>query len=315
MGDTDVIHPKGSEVDWNEGFHFSFYDRHNDICGFMRVGLIPNRMRKSMFCFLMMPDGTIMGVRGGTPFKNTELSARGLVFQRIVPEKRWKLMFNGAMCAMYEEGQPVKRSSFMLDWEGLNKLFDYRGCVSWVAGEEGSDREHSEHLEQFGRITGLLEIGGEEYVIDGLGERYHSWGAGYRAYPRMWMWITCQFSDGGAFNVTRLRVGRKDFDAGFIHLDGRNLPLVNVEINTVYGNASSPESFDMIIEDEEGDSHHVSAKVIKKAMIELPAPNGQGISLMHEALIEYRMGNSIGYGVAEYLIRERSGPIQIISEP
>ena len=113
MRDTDVIHRFGGELDWNESFYFSFYDIGNDICAFMRIGLRPNRDQKNMFCFLMMPDGTIVGLKRDVPLKDTELNAAGLVFQRLVPEKRWKLMFNGGLFSLFQEGKPLRKVSFM----------------------------------------------------------------------------------------------------------------------------------------------------------------------------------------------------------
>ncbi len=315
MGDTDVIHRIGRELDWNESFYFSFYDKVNDICGFMRIGLKPNRAQKNVFCFLILPNGSIVGMKKDVPYSDTELSAGGLVFQKIVPEKRWKIMFNGGLHALFEEGRPLKRTSFMLDWNGLNEVFDYRDCISGGIKEEMSKKVASEHLEQFGRIKGLLEVGGKKYDIEGLGERDHSWGVRDWTAPKMWIWLTCQFSDDCALNLTKLVVEQGEVDAGFIHLDGRNIPLMKAKIDTVYGDAGSPESFEMVLEDNEGNSHSITATVRKKAIMEFPNPEGHGISLMHETLAEYRMGDKVGYGIAEYLIRERKDVIQIASDP
>jgi hypothetical protein len=281
----------------------------------MRIGLKPNRMEKNMFCFIMMPDGEIIGMKRDVPFKDTELNAGGLVFQKIVPERRWKLMFNGFLYAMFEEGRPRKRVSFMMDWEGLNQIFDYRDCISGGIKEEMSRRVASEHLEQFGKGRGLLEVSGMKYEIRGLGERDHSWGVRDWTSPRMWIWLTCQFSEECALNVTKLVVDQGEVDAGFVHLDGRNVPLEEVTIDTVYGEAGSPQSFEMLMRDSEGGEHQVSARVIRRAIMEFPRPEGHGISLMHETLTEYRMGDRVGYGIAEYLIRERGDIVRIADLP
>lgn len=314
MGDTDIIHRFGRDLDWNESFYFSFYDKENDICAFMRIGLKPNRLQKNVFGFLIMPDGNIIGIKRDVPFKDTELNAAGLVFHKIVPEKRWKLMFNGSLYSLLEEGRPLKRVSFMLDWEGLNDVFNYRDCVS-AEKEFISKKVASEHLEQFGNVKGLLEVGGRQYDIDGLGERDHSWGVRDWTAPRMWIWLTCQFSEDCALNVTKLVVDQGVVDAGFIHLDGRNIPIMEAKIDTVYGDAGAPESFEMVLKDKEGGSHYVTANIVKKAIMEFPNPEGYGISLMHETLAEYRMDDKVGYGIAEYLIRERPDVIRIMGNP
>ena len=86
---------------------------------------------------------------------------------------------------------------------------------------------------------------------------------------------------------------------------------MDARIDTVYGEAGAPESFEMILKDKEGDSHRVTAEIMKKAIMEFPNPEGHGISLMHETLAEYRMGDKVGYGIAEYLIRERPEIIRV----
>ncbi|MFA5313124.1 MAG: hypothetical protein WC375_07415, partial [Methanomassiliicoccales archaeon] len=58
----DIIHEAGEQKDWNESFYFNFYDRGNDLTGFMRIGLVPNKKEKTVFCFLMLPDGSVAGI-------------------------------------------------------------------------------------------------------------------------------------------------------------------------------------------------------------------------------------------------------------
>ena len=33
----------GTDKEWNESFYFNLYDKENDICVFMRIGLKPNK--------------------------------------------------------------------------------------------------------------------------------------------------------------------------------------------------------------------------------------------------------------------------------
>ncbi len=75
--DSDIVHEFGSHVEWNESFYFNFYDRSSDVCGFMRIGLKPNKNEKSIFCFLLMPDGDIIGFKGESPYTDPGLSVNG----------------------------------------------------------------------------------------------------------------------------------------------------------------------------------------------------------------------------------------------
>jgi predicted secreted hydrolase len=166
----------------------------------------------------------------------------------------------------------MEKVSFSLDFKALNDIFDYRECVSGIK-EEISKSVASEHLEQFGKATGILKIGDNEYRINGLGERDHSWGIRDWNAPKMWIWLTCQFDEGHALNVTKLIVEQGEVDAGFIHIDGRNIPINKAKIDTAYNNDGSPDSFKMELEDKNGSFHKVSARIIKRSMMLFESPD------------------------------------------
>lgn len=299
--DTDVVHEKKDHVEWNESFYFSFYDKTNDICAFMRIGLKPNKPLKNMFCFFMLPDGSYIGLKDDDKYDGDVLSAKNLTFTKIQSEKKWNLRFDGKLLDF--TSKKTVDVSFNFDFESLNNIFDYRDCVSGFK-EKISQSVASEHLEQFGKATGDLNIGEKKYIISGLGERDHSWGIRDWNAPKMWIWLTCQFSENIALNVTKLVVSEGEVDAGFVHIEGENLPIMKAKINTDYNQDGSPNSFNMELTDKKGDLHKVSAKIIKNVKLPFTSGDGKKQSIMHETLTEYEMNGKIGYGIAEYLIRD-----------
>ena len=299
--DTDVIHEKKDHVEWNESFYFSFYDKTNDICAFMRIGLKPNKPLKNMFCFFMLPDGSYIGLKDDDKYDSDVLSAKNLTFTKIQPEKKWNLRFDGKLID-FNSKKPID-VSFNFDFESLNNIFDYRDCVSGFK-EKISQSVASEHLEQFGKATGDLKIGEKKYMIYGLGERDHSWGIRDWNAPKMWIWLTCQFSEDAALNVTKLVVSEGEVDAGFVHIGGENLPIMKATINTNYNQDGSPNSFKMELLDKKGYLHKVNAKIIKNVKLPFTSGDGKKQSIMHETLTEYGMDGKTGYGIAEYLIRD-----------
>ena len=124
MTDTDIIHKFGSEAEWNESFYFNFYDRHSEVCGFMRIGLKPNKKEKSMFCFFMLPDGALVGNKDTAPYDDARLSVKGLKFKKIRAEKLWKMSFTGLMARMSTGGMAPEAVTFSLSFETLNTVFD-----------------------------------------------------------------------------------------------------------------------------------------------------------------------------------------------
>lgn len=300
--DTDIIHPFGDHAEWSESFYFNFYDRINDVCGFMRIGLKPNKNEKSVFCFFMLPDGSIVGLKGGSPYNGPDLAVNGLTFTKVEPEKHWKMEFAGIMAKMASPPVPLK-ASFSLDFTALNDVFDYRACVSGHK-EEISKSVASEHLEQFGRVTGTLKVGDKKFTIDALGERDHSWGVREWTAPKMWIWLTCQFSESEALNVTKLAVEQGEVDAGFIHLHDKSIPLDAVRIDTTFTPEGGPRSFRMNLTDRDGKIHEVEAEIIKQAMLPFEGPDKKSLAIMYETLARYRMDGKVGYGIAEYLIKK-----------
>ncbi|MEA2055985.1 MAG: PEP/pyruvate-binding domain-containing protein [Candidatus Thermoplasmatota archaeon] len=299
--DTDVIHGFGNEKEHNESFYFNFYDKKQNICGFMRIGLKPNKDEKSMFCFLMMPDDTNIGMRGLEKFKNDKLSVDPLSFVKKKSEKKWALRYGGPMVDVKDKNKAHK-VSFELVFDSLNDIFNYRDCVSGHA-EEISKNVASEHLEQYGRVKGKISVDGKEFEIDSLGDRDHSWGIRDWTSPKMWVWLTSQFSEKVALNVTKLIVKEGKVDAGFIHLDGKNHPLIHSVIDTKYDRKGAPKSFTLKLKDKEGKTYEVSAKVLRYVMLPFEG-EGKNLSVMYETLARYTLDKKIGYGIAEYLIRK-----------
>lgn len=301
--DTDIVHEFGEHPDWNESFYFNFYDRAKDVCGFMRIGLKPNRDEKSMFFFLMMPNGMSIGTRGAEPFKDSELRAKGLRYEKMISERKWRMLYDGDLVRIDGGAGEKVRVSMQLDFDALHPIFNYRECVS----EEDvrmSRSTASEHTEQYGRITGRLEIGGTQLRIDALGERDHSWGVRDWIAPTMWIWLTAQFSEGVAMNLTKLIVEEGVVDAGYVHRDGRNLPIVKTDVETEYGTDGGPKTLSVVLRDKSGAEHRMKAQVMRTVRLSFTGHEGYGTAVMYETLAQFEYQGLKGYGIAEYLVRQ-----------
>jgi hypothetical protein len=303
--ETDIIHEHGEQKNWNESFYFSFYDRGNDICGFMRLGLKPNRNEKMLFCFFMMPDGSLVGTKESLEFDGDTLTAKGVTFAKVEDEKVWNLVFDGELPGHKKGEDSMVKVRFDLRFEGLNPMFNYRECMA-------SDKEAlaaavaSEHLEQMGKVLGQLSIDGKDFYVKALGERDHSWGERDWTAPRAWVWLTCQFNDGYGFNITKLYMDKGDVDAGFLYVDGENLPIVKVDMVTEYDADGSPNTLYLAMYDKDGVVYGVKGEIKKKAVMEFKGDDHRG-SIMFENLARYRIDDDtdeVGFGIAEYLFRK-----------
>lgn len=299
---TDGIHAFGEHPQWSESFYFNFYDRAKDLCGFMRIGLKPNISAKEMFCYFMMPDGSVVGLMETVLFDAPTLNAKGLRFDMLEPEKRWRVTFLGGMERTTERKARKSHVELDLQFDALNEVFDYRSCVS-ERGEQLSRRVAAEHLEQVGRLKGRLSTGLDEFEIDGLGERDHSWGVRDWGAPKAWTWLTCQFSESHALNLTRLVMDEGTVDAGFVFEGGRNIPVVRADFNVNMDFGKNPMSFDMMLHDSEGNDHKVFGSVVKRVGVHFKSAGGSSAATMNETLARYTLKGKNGYGIAEFLSR------------
>jgi len=301
--ETDILHEPNEKTEWNESFYFNFYDKANDVCAFMRIGLKPNKDEKSMFCFIMLPDGSYAGSRSSMPIGDNELSVNGLSYEKIVSGKTWGLRFSGPMKIFESTGPEHGNVEFDLRFTGLDDIFNYRECVSGF-NETISQSVASEHLEQYGKVEGHMELNGKRFDINGLGERDHSWGVRDWNAPKMWIWLTAEFSEGIALNVTKLSVEQGVVDAGFFHIDGSYHPIIGADIDTVYGKNGEPLSFVMELKDKKGIVRTVDAEIIRNVMLPFTSDDGNKESVMHETLAQYEFEGMKGFGIAEYLIKK-----------
>ncbi|MDH4122474.1 MAG: PEP-utilizing enzyme [Thermoplasmata archaeon] len=297
MKDTDIFHEFKNHPNWNESYYFNFYDRTSDIYGFMRIGLNPKIEMKNVFCFFIMPDGKMIGIKESTPDRDKTLSIKGLNFEKLVPEKKWKLRCSSTMTGAFTE-----KVEFDLDFESLNDIFDYREAVT-SAGRMMSKDIASEHLEQFGKIQGRLKIGEKVYSIDALGERDHSWGIRDWIAPKLWFWLNAHFSEVLSVNITKLVTDIGEVYAGFIFEDGKNIPILNAEISPRYDSKGRPLDFKMKLYDKIGNTHEIDAIIIRDAIVTFEVQDGRMGSVMHETLAKYKFRDRTGFGIAEFLTR------------
>lgn len=302
--DTDGIHEFGSHEDWNESFYFNFYDRGQDICGFMRIGLLPNNKEKSVFCFLLLPDGSVIGTKDQIAMENNDLEVKGLKFTKIEEEKHWKLEFDGELPKLLKEGE-TEKVAFAFDFVTLNPVYDYK--ESMLGEKEKAAAEASvaaEHLEQFGRVSGKLTVGSKIYDLNAMGERDHSWGIRDWNAPYKWFWITAEFDEGFAFNLTKLWTDKYEIDAGFIYIDGKNIPIVRADVAMESNRDGSPNTVYMALHDKDGDVHGAKAVVKHKVTLPFPSKDGRVLTHMHECLARFTLDEEVGFGIVEFLARK-----------
>jgi hypothetical protein len=301
---SDQLHQPDKHPEWNESYYFNLYDKDKDVCAFMRIGLKPNRKQKDVFCFFLLPDGTVAGIRDDVPMLDAKLEVKGLNFECLEDERVWNLTYKGNMPSF--TGRKARQSyvEFSFKFEGINKMFDYRECVRGTQSEMTAEAVTSEHVEQFGRLRGRLSTGITELDINALGERDHSWGIRDWNAPKLWIWMTAQFGEDCAFNLTKLVMDSGEIDAGFVYLDGRNRAIGKASVQTDYFATGGPKGFRVTLFERWGAWHAASGNTARTAELPFATGDGRAVSVMYENLVKFSFKGRPGYGIAEYLIRK-----------
>jgi hypothetical protein len=288
--DIDGFHGPGPERDWSEEFYFDFYDRNEDVCGFMRLALRPNLREKEFQFFLLMPDGSVIGGKEMVPYDGQRLEAKGLAFTRTTPQGAWRLTMKANMPRI--GGRVEKRSHVEMD-------LTFTGINETTPSEEGrADTPGGPvaHAQQFGSVTGKFSTGIEEFRIDTLGSRDHSWGARDLSSRESWMLLTCHFSKDHAFSVIKCTSKGSDTDSGFVHVSGSNRPVASAALRTNSGPDGSPKSMEVTVTDSSGTVHKTFAMVLK--LTKTPV-GGVREHTIHKMLIRCSTEGNVGYGMAE----------------
>ena len=265
---------------WNESWWFSFYDPAARIGVVTRIGILPNRGEASVW-FYVSRDGKIAhtgtDLRRPVPSGDIDaLSLGGVTYRCLEPLRRFRLTYEG-------EG-----ASMDVAWTGAHPVF------LWPVPPGSTESQFPRHLEQGGRVRGMVTVGGQAHMIDTVGHRDHSWG-GERDWTRLetWHYISGDFGDF-SFNVVRVIVGGGEFSAGYVW-DGKEIMGVTDVRTDVQIDATGRRQTAATIafRDERDRAHAIAARVIDVCEVDLGRTN------CNDGFAEFRMGERTGYGIVE----------------
>jgi len=320
----DLMHANSGESNFNESAYYNFYDRKNRVGGFVRMGNRPNEGSAEMTVCIYLHDNSV-----GFMFRRPEISdndahnAGGLKFAVLKPFEHHRVSYQGKLCMLINplemaeptvafRNNPYAACELRLDyygtapgWGGELREKTEHGWESLPVSGDASQQFAKGHLEQLGRAVGALKIEGTayDYQFDGLGLRDHSWGPRYWQAPKYYRWLTVNFDEGlgGMASITVNRDG-SEHSGGFLVRKGQ--PTVNiskVDIETEFtGKQQLHDRIKVTCTTEDGGAPIV---IVGKVLSMIPLRNRRAgiVTRIAEGLTEWRWGDKVGYGLAEYL--------------
>ncbi|MBU7044190.1 MAG: hypothetical protein HXS47_11410 [Theionarchaea archaeon] len=282
--------------EWNESYYFNFYDPHEDIGGFTRIGYKPNITEGTGYLFLFYRgDILVFHHHKAITAVPDLISMGGLEF---IPE--WKIRFSGSMQKMKSTSHTPVDVTVDLTYAPLSAEFSYVDCVTSEELQRGRV-VCEDHYEQIGIMKGNITIDSQVYQVTGFSERDHSWGERDWNAPRKWIYVTAHFDRDFAINIATMDLGTTHIDVGFIFHHGENIPVDSI-CETTISDKGQQTSFHYDIEDVQGNSYIIEGEVLNT--VHIPYERQGRLSILHENLARFTCEGKEGYGIAEYLIRK-----------
>ena len=295
----DLAHPVEGDAAWSESYYFNLYDPEVD-CGFYtRVGVRPNEGTIDVGLAIWVPRGGLAHVRWMREQKemvDRVLEVGPVRYELIEPVKRWHLTAAGESTA-----GPVAMDVM---FEALTPAIGADGQGTDGAGSSAATRQivGKGHLEQAGRWTGWIEVGGVRHHLgpDARGNRDKSWGPRRWGGPKMWRWFSINIGDDTHFGGIRIGTADGDLHRGWVWKDGAHASIEEWKVTTeLEDDGVTHRATHILATDKLGRVHQLDAELLRVE------PGAAGVrpntTIVNEGLARWTYEGRVGHGISEYL--------------
>jgi hypothetical protein len=207
--DEGTHEPDAGDRLWNESWYLDWTARDGSLGGYVRLGSYPGLDAFWLWAcvvgegrpLVMALDHTLPAAPGPS------IAANGVRADYVVedPFEAVRVTMSaparvvGDPAADPASGSPVTLGCDLV-WETAGGVYPYPGVSRY---------------EVPARVAGTVTVGDEVILVNGPGERDHSWG--HRDWWAFgWVWTSGRLDDGTAFHATRVRVEGLDYAPGFV---------------------------------------------------------------------------------------------------
>jgi hypothetical protein len=290
----DFAHPVEGDTAWSESYYFNAYCPVSDTGFFTRIGVRPNEGTIDAGMSVWLPNGALAHThqhREQHEMIDTGLEVGDIRYERIEPLKEWRL-------------------TAAFDDVALDATFH---ALTPAIGADGQGREGSGvsaatrasvgkgHLEQAGKWTGWIEVGGKRYeLIDARGNRDKSWGPRRWGGPKMWRWFSINIGDDAHFGGIRIGTDAGDLHRGWVWTDGAASSIREWKVTSELApDGVTHTATHVHATDKHGRVHELDAEILRVE----PGPAGvrPNATIVNEGLARWHYNGKVGYGISEYL--------------
>jgi hypothetical protein len=209
------------QPDWNESYLLAGFDGAAGVGFWMHVA----RWRRDLGLWrevftVALPDGTVLAHRGvGNALAGENgPGATNYAVRVEEPGRRLTYTYRGGVHRVpaTDLAQGLLINGYMTPLE-LDLVFEATTPV-WDLHQEGGSQEFlgAAHIEQIGRVTGTIRVGGTRYAIDAMGTRDKSMGPRKPRNLNRHHWIQGLFDNGIGFMLFDAEEGEAGFSLGVV---------------------------------------------------------------------------------------------------
>ena len=161
------------------------------------------------------------------------------------------------------------------------------------------------HYEQHVGARGVIQVGDEEWAVDGYGLRDHSWGPRFWSAPWWYRWLTMNFDDHSGFmiSIVTSRDGKQRI-GGIALEDGEYRHIDRAEIETDWVGDDFYHQ-EIRVKAGAGDrEYEITGSVLNLIPLRnrRTSPEGEKlVTRISEGMTEWHWNGHTGYGLSEYL--------------
>ncbi|MCW2993093.1 MAG: hypothetical protein JWQ18_588 [Conexibacter sp.] len=227
--DVDAAHTPTDHPRWRESYYFSFFDQALGIGGFSSIGKRPAKGYSGSINAVWGPEipTYVASERGRFDEHGDEFAVAGLTYAKQEPLGRWRLRFDGWLndggrardCDLAAVTQTERfgggrvRVSYDLTFTPTSPAYVYGVRPEWDGLFDG-------HVDEIGRMTGVVVLDGHEHEVDARGSKDHSWGVRDWSKPTAWRWLDLLCEGGPEVALWRAKFEGPDWIQDGASYDG-----------------------------------------------------------------------------------------------
>lgn len=308
----EYMHEPTDHPQFNESAYYNFVDGDSGFATLIRMGNRVNEGHAEVTVLLYLPGGGAAFHFERAPIEdNSKFDAAGLRFEVIEPLQRMRVTYSGDVRVM-ETGteledpkkvfaeNPVKHLELELEYENTIPVYGLGSSESGQSGIAGAeDSIATGHYQGPCRVSGTVNLDGDEQRISGLGFRDHSWGPRVWQGPQYWRWVSGLADEKNGFVGWVSKIGdERQPDRGMVLRDGEVSFVERAEISSGYGPAPHyPERVELTLHTSAG-SFEVRGEPVN--LVPLRNRRGGEVARLAELVFRYDFDGMPAHGISEY---------------